>query len=82
MAAVNVRHEALDAVHGVQRNGGLLLQGGEGPLQVVFLQILHDQADHAGEKMKKDVSDQVGCIFNGCNQKTAPPPSRELTTGS
>lgn len=47
MAAVYVRHKALYTVHGVQRHGGLLLQGGQGPVQVVLLQVLHDQTDHA-----------------------------------
>lgn len=37
VAAVDVCHEALDAVHGVQGHGGLLLQGDQGPVQVVLL---------------------------------------------
>lgn len=49
MAAVNVRNEALYTVHSIQRNGGLLLQGGQSPLQIVLLQILHDQTYHAVE---------------------------------
>lgn len=49
VAAVNVRNEALYTVHSIQRNGGLLLQGGQSPLQIVLLQILHDQTYHAVE---------------------------------
>lgn len=49
VAAVNVRNEALDTVHSIQRDGGLLLQGGQSPLQIVLLQILHDQTNHAVE---------------------------------
>lgn len=47
VAAVYVRHEALYTVHSVQGHGGLLLQGGQSPVQVIFLQVLHDQTDHA-----------------------------------
>lgn len=50
VAAVYVGHEALDAVHRVQRHRGLLLQTEQGPLQVVLLEVLHDQTDHAGEE--------------------------------
>lgn len=49
VAAVYVCHEALYTVHSVQRHGGLLLQGDESPVQIVFLQVLHNQTDHAVE---------------------------------
>lgn len=52
VTAVDVGHEALDTVHGVQRHGGLLLQSGQGPVQVVFFQVLHDQTDHAVGKIQ------------------------------
>lgn len=50
VAAVYVGHEALDAVHRVERHRGLLLQTEQGPLQVVLLEVLHDQTDHAKEE--------------------------------
>lgn len=50
VTAVDVGHEALYAVHRVQGHRGLFLQGGQGPLQVVLLQVLHDQTDHAKRK--------------------------------
>lgn len=53
VAAVDVRHEAFDAVHGVERNRGLLLEGDQGPLEIVLLQVLHDQTDHAAERQIK-----------------------------
>lgn len=53
VTAVNVRHEAFDAVHGVQRHRGLLLEGGQTPLEIIFLQILHDQTYDAVEEGKK-----------------------------
>lgn len=52
VAAVDVGHEALYAVHRVQGHRGLLLQGDQGPLQVVLLQVLHDQTDHAKRREK------------------------------
>lgn len=50
MTAVNVRHEAFYTVHGVQGNRGLLLEGGQSPLKIIFLQILHDQTYDAVEE--------------------------------
>lgn len=50
VAAVYVGHKALDAVHRVERHRGLLLQTEQGPLQVVLLEVLHDQTDHAKEE--------------------------------
>lgn len=46
VSAVYIGHKALYTVHSVQRHGGLLLQGGQSPLQVVFFKVLHDQTDH------------------------------------
>lgn len=76
VSAVDVRYKTLDAVHRVQRHRGLLLQGGEGPVQIVLLQVLHDQTDHAGEKTngcsvpskhpetKKQLLPSGTCLFN------------------
>lgn len=50
VTAVNVRHETVDTVHSVQRDRGLLLEGGQSPLKIIFLQILHYQTYHAVEK--------------------------------
>lgn len=50
VTAVNVSHEALDAVHRVQRHCGLLLQAEQGSVQVVLLEVLHDQTNHAKEE--------------------------------
>lgn len=48
VAALDVADEAVDALHRVERQGGLLLQGAQRAVEVVLLQVLHDQADHAG----------------------------------
>lgn len=48
VAALDVGDEAVDALHRVERQSGLLLQGAERAVEVVLLQVLHDQADHAG----------------------------------
>lgn len=47
VAALDVGDEAVDALHRVERQGGLLLQGAQRAVEVVLLQVLHDQADHA-----------------------------------
>lgn len=46
VATVNVRYEAVDALHCVERDGGFLLQGCQRSIQVVLLEVLHDEADH------------------------------------
>lgn len=48
MAVLDVGDEAVDALHRVERQSGLLLQGAQRAIEVVLLQVLHDQADHAG----------------------------------
>lgn len=53
---VDVCHEALNAVHGVERHSGLLLKGGERPVEAVFLQVLHDEPDHAAKETQSTVS--------------------------
>ena len=37
VAAVYICHKALNTVHGVQGHCGLLLQGGQSPVQIIFL---------------------------------------------
>lgn len=54
MAALDVGDEAVDALHRVERQGGLLLQGAQRAVEVVLFQVLHDQADHAGGR--------TGCV--------------------
>lgn len=49
VASVHVFDEAFDAFHGVERDGGFLLQGAQRAVQVVLLQVLHDEAEHAAE---------------------------------
>lgn len=60
VAAVDVGYETLYAVHRVQGHRGLLLQGGQGPLQVVLLQVLHDQTDHA--KRKQNITTKLRSV--------------------
>lgn len=43
----DVRNEAVDAVHSVQGHGRLLLKHRQRPVQIILLQILHDQANDA-----------------------------------
>lgn len=62
MAAVDVGHKALDAVHRVQRHRGLLLQAEQGPVQVVLLEVLHDQTDHAKEETGNHTKTQAICL--------------------
>lgn len=62
VAAVYVGHEALYAVHRVQRHRGLLLQAEQGPVQVVLLEVLHDQTDHAKRKTGDHNNVQVSCL--------------------
>lgn len=48
VAALDVGDEAVDALHRVERQSCLLLQSAQRAVEVVLLQVLHDQADHAG----------------------------------
>lgn len=49
MAVVDIRDEAVDAVDRVERDGRLLLKRRQSAVQIIFLQILHDQANHAAK---------------------------------
>lgn len=62
VAAVDVGHKALNAVHRVQRHRGLLLQAEQGAVQVVLLEVLHDQTDHATEERANHNNTQVSLL--------------------
>lgn len=47
LAVGDVPNEAVDAVDRVKRHGGLLLKHRQRAVQIILLQILHDQANHA-----------------------------------
>lgn len=49
MTAIDISHKTLNTVHGVQGHCCLLLQCRQSLMQTIFLQILHDQTDHARE---------------------------------
>lgn len=50
VAVVDIGDEAVDAVDRVERDGRLLLKRLQSAVQIIFLQILHDQANHAAKK--------------------------------
>lgn len=55
VATFDVGDEAVDAFHRVERDGGFLLQGAQRSVEVVLLEILHNQADHAAETTGENV---------------------------
>ena len=54
VSVCNLSHEAFDAVHSVECDGRLLLQCRQGPRQIVLLQVLLDQTNHAVENVARE----------------------------
>ena len=48
------RDETLDAVHCVESDGGLFLQSGQRPQQIILLQVLLNQTNHAAIERKRE----------------------------
>lgn len=67
VAVVDIGDEAVDAVDRVERDGRLLLKRRQSAVQIIFLQILHDQANHAANS---DVNTRCHIYTNMYNKIT------------